>query len=421
MTGTFKNLALATVLLSFSISAHAAETNAVPPTDTPAQAGDRCADINKLAAAADENSARQLAGLINDSDPAVQACAMRAAAVSKNTFAADALLQNVKEYTDSVNGRGLYEENLKARLKAIKSIWTLGEIGDARAIQKVLSFFGDSDAVIKINMVVGAGKAKSKEADAFLYKVAGAATESNEVRAAAYEMLDERGLAVPTAQLSSVNSMEIGDIIYTGGVFGIPQGWIGDLEIGHAGLFGGVAVKNGRIVAVVYDCVPDNFKPYGGVRKIYSFKYFTHENMYPFFGNRVSAVRPTAAQRKLIIQAAVAKLGHHYSDTHISQKGPDVFDCVGYTEYAYEAAGLNPTPDDQETGWGWPLTPAEQFASTVSNTHIRQARQRLPSLNTAEAPSQSIITGNFGSLSGLLGSGTLEIPAAPAVTPAPVN
>jgi hypothetical protein len=69
-------------------------------------------------------------------------------------------------------------------------------------------------------------------------------------------------------------------------------------------------------------------------------------------------------------------MGHHYSDTHFSQKGPADFDCVGYTEAAYEAAGLNPTPDEYETGWGWPLTPSEQFDFTVSN--VRRGAPALP-------------------------------------------
>ncbi|HMV69759.1 MAG TPA: thrombospondin type 3 repeat-containing protein, partial [Myxococcota bacterium] len=47
---------------------------------------------------------------------------------------------------------------------------------------------------------------------------------------------DRRG---PAPDLSAKNGMEKGDIIFTGGVFGIPQDWIGDLPIGHVGLYGG--------------------------------------------------------------------------------------------------------------------------------------------------------------------------------------
>jgi hypothetical protein len=420
MNGTFRNITLTAVLLSFSVSAYAsAETRNVLKAlnDPAAKAEDRCANIKALSANADEETAKTLADLVNDSDPAVQDCAIRAAGESKNAFAAAALLDNVKSYSEQSRGRGAYENNLKARLKAIKSIWSLGEIGDPAVMKKLLGFFNDSDTVIKINMAVSAGKTRSKDAETFLYKVAGATGESNEVRAAAYEMLEERRAPAPAPVLSYANTMEVGDLIYTGGIFGIPQGWIGDLQIGHAGIYGGTEVKDGKIVVVLYDCVPDNFKPYGGVRKIYSFKYFTHENRYPFFGNRVSKVKPTQAQRGLIIAAAVAKLGHHYSDSHFTQKGPEDFDCVGYTEYAYEAAGLNPTPNDQETGWGWPLTPAEQFAATVSNTHSVPAMSAVPAPKTAAAPDEGIITGNFGSLAAFLGEKGPEVPAAPAAAP----
>jgi hypothetical protein len=42
--------------------------------------------------------------------------------------------------------------------------------------------------------------------------------------------------------------------------------------------------------------------------------------------------------------------------------GPEYWeaDCVGFTEHCYEYAGGNPTPDEFETGAGWPLTPREQ-------------------------------------------------------------
>lgn len=425
MNGNFRNLALTAALLSFSVSAYAsADTKAILRSlnDPAAKAGDRCAGIQALSANSDEETARTLAGLMNDSDPEVQDCAIRAAGESKNAFAAEALLENVRVYNEESRGRGAYETNLKARLKAIKSIWSIGEIGDPKVMKKVLSFFDGSDDVVKINMAVSAGKTKAGETERFLYKLAGSSAESNQVRAAAYEMLEERRAPAPAPELSSFDSMEKGDLIYTGGVFGIPQGWIGDLQIGHVGIYGGTEVKNGRIVVVIYDCVPDNFKPYGGVRRIYSFKYFTHENMYPFFGNRVSKVKPTPAQRGLIIKAAIAKLGHHYSDLHIYQKGPEIFDCVGYGEYAYEAAGLNPTPDDQETGLGWPLTPAEQFAATVSNTHNVPEVPATPAPKAAGAPARSIITGNFGALSSFLGSEALEVPAAPAdAAPVPAN
>ncbi|MEW5950873.1 MAG: hypothetical protein GX447_05225 [Elusimicrobia bacterium] len=165
----------------------------------------------------------------------------------------------------------------------------------------------------------------------------------------------------------SAFSLEKADIIYTGGWFGLPYNLIGDLPLGHVGIFAGTELKDGKIKAVIIDCVPDYFKP-GGIRKV-SWKHFTHNFSYPYYGNRTTPQKPTQAQREAIVSMANSMLKPKaYSFTHESQKGPNKFDCVGFTEYLYEKVGLNPTPDDQDSGWGWPLTPSEQFYATVANT-----------------------------------------------------
>ncbi|GAB4031477.1 MAG: hypothetical protein Fur0012_08740 [Elusimicrobiota bacterium] len=162
-------------------------------------------------------------------------------------------------------------------------------------------------------------------------------------------------------------SLEKADIIYTGGIFGIPYDWVGDLPLGHVGLFAGTEKKDGKIQAVIIDCVPDYFKP-GGIRKV-SWKHFTHDFRYPYYGNRTTSKKPTAEQRENMVKKAESMLKPRaYSFLHDSQKGPDKFDCVGFVEYIYEKVGLNPTPNDQETGLGWPLTPSEQFYATVANS-----------------------------------------------------
>jgi hypothetical protein len=60
-----------------------------------------------------------------------------------------------------------------------------------------------------------------------------------------------------------------------------------------------------------------------------------------------------------------------YDGNHLNQKGAWFsngsyweFDCVGYTERVYEDIGYNPTDNSYESGWGWPLTPAEQRNSS---------------------------------------------------------
>lgn len=58
--------------------------------------------------------------------------------------------------------------------------------------------------------------------------------------------------------------------------------------------------------------------------------------------------------------------GVTYDYLHLFQKGKRLeeggflFDCVGFTEHIWESFGYNPTPDDYEKAWGWPLTVREQ-------------------------------------------------------------
>jgi hypothetical protein len=91
--------------------------------------------------------------------------------------------------------------------------------------------------------------------------------------------------------------------------------------------------------------------------------------------------------------------GLRYSTTHFKQKGPYEYDCVGYAEYLYEQAGLNPTEDKRETGPGWPLTPWEQFEATNSN--IQSGPQHAP---PAKAPDAAVPAGAAATLkNGLFG------------------
>ena len=165
--------------------------------------------------------------------------------------------------------------------------------------------------------------------------------------------------------------MEKGDLIFTGGIVGTISGWVSpDMPVGHSGIFAGTEVKDGRLRVVLADCVPNSFKP-GGVRNIYAWHKFTRNYEFPFYGNRTSKARPTAAQREAIVKRALAMggLGLKYK---LFQKGPAEYDCVNYTEFLYESAGLNPTPDSYESGAGWPFTPWEQFEAT------RPGRPPLP-------------------------------------------
>lgn len=286
--------------------------------------------------------------------------------------AVDELLNNIEAYREGPESaaKGAFENSLKARLRAIESIWALGELGDPRLMSRLQKFYADSDDVLKMNLIISMGKLeRTAKAGPFLRAVAADPAEAEVVRAVAFEALDLAGtpVSIPGLERSRRVGIEKADLIYTGGIVGTVSGWFSpDLPIGHSGIFAGTEAKGGRINVVITDCVPNNFKP-GGVRNIYSFYNFTHQYKFPFYGFRSTLPRPTAAQRDLIVARGLelGKKGLRYNDTHFTQKGPVEFDCVGYTEFLYESAGLNPTPNSYETGAGWPLTPWEQFITVV--------------------------------------------------------
>ena len=385
MNGTIKNLALISALFCFTAQAYANGT-------VPADSQPKSETTLLMEQALDQGGSAET----------------REAAVEE-------LLANIENYQSAGSAnKGPYEDNLKARLKAIDSIWSLGQIGDPRLMAKLTKFYSQSDDVLKINLLISMGKLKSNtKAGPYLFDIAADARETEVVRAAAFEMLEKIGYpsTVINLQRSAKVGIEKADLIYTGGITGTISGWFSpDLPIGHAGLFVGTEVKDGKIKVVIADCVPDNFKP-GGVRNIDSWSNFTHHFMYPYYGNRTTARKPTAAQRERIAQLGIAmgKKGLHYSDTHFSQKGPKDFDCVGYTEYLYEAVGLNPTENSYETGTGWPLTPWEQFIAVKPYAAAAPSAIIVPSQNIV-MPSQAIITNGFNALGGAFGTIGLRAP-----------
>lgn len=356
-----KNLGLA-VFLSITVSHYA-----FAGTDS---AANRCSEIAALAASDGDAAGKTLAGLLSDPDEAVRACAalaLRGAGEDKNAAASAALLSVVEAYSAARGNKGAFEDSLKARLKAIDSVWALGEIGDPRLMPRLAEFYAGADDVLKINLIVSMGKLKSgvKTGGPYLSAIAADTREAEVVRAAAYEMLEHIDYPAPAAALASPRhvGMEKGDLIFTGGIVGTISGWVSpDMPVGHSGIFAGTEIKDGRLRVVLADCVPNYFKP-GGVRDIYAWHKFTRNYEFPFYGNRTSKVRPTAAQREFIVKKAMVMggLGLKYK---LFQKGPTEYDCVNYTEFLYESAGLNPTPDSYESGAGWPFTPWEQFEAT---------------------------------------------------------
>lgn len=427
MNGRIINLTLFAALFLASSTARAAEGrpgNIADALDPAAGADVRCAAITALAEGGGEAS-RDLAALVSDPDADVRACALRAASGSGNEFAVEALLATVETYQASGSNKGAYEEKLKERLKAMDAIWALGELGNPALQSRLEKFYAQADTVQKVNLVISMGRLKKgANAGPYLYKIAADPKEAEVVRAAAFEMLDLLGLpAALPGLVRSEAGIDKADLIFTGGIVGTVSGWVSpDFPIGHAGVFAGTELKNGRINIVIADCVPNNFKP-GGVRNIYSWYNFTHQYNFPFYGNRTTPVKPTPAQRDRIVSLGLelGAKGIKYNDTHFTQKGPAEFDCVGYTEFLYESAGLNPTPAKLESGLGWPLTPFEQFAATRPSAPAHGPAP-LPGDGHNAVPGQAVLNSAFGALTGAFGMKgvqPLEIPAE--IRPVSVN
>lgn len=409
MSTTFKSLTLTAAFLSLSVSSNA--FGAAGPLKNLLAEADPDSSCSAIAAlgAGGEAAAKEMARLLNDPDPAVRACAIRAAGESKNEFAVEGLLSNIDNYQDARGNRGLYEDGIKARLKAIDSIWSLGEIGDPRLMDEFSKVYTEADDVIKINLIVGMGKLKKNEkAGPYIYKIAADVKETEVVRAAAYEMLEHLGSPAPAASRSESVGMEKGDLIYTGGIVGTVSGWVSpDMPVGHSGIFAGTEIKDGRLRVVIADCVPNFFKP-GGVRNIYAWHSFTRQYEFPFYGNRTSKSKPTAAQREQIVKLGLAmgKLGLKYK---LFKKGPVEYDCVNYTEFLYEKAGVNPTDNSYESGAGWPFTPWEQFEATRPNAPV-PGPVSLSGSGKSIAPDQGIVVRGFGSLAGAFGMQAAQVP-----------
>lgn len=378
--------------------------------------GYRCSVIEILGSATDDSVRRELAASATDADPGVRVCAARQMGLQKNEHAVPLLVANIESYLGGSGNKGAYEDDFRSRMSALNAVWALGEISGTKVLSELQRLYSSSDEVFKMNIAFSAGKQTSGKASTFLRAIAGSADETEIVRSAAFEMLERLGRAggISTAPSSARSAVKKADLLFTGGIVGTVSDWFSDmLPIGHAGIYGGTKVEDGRILPVIYDCVPNTFTP-GGVRTVGWYNY-THHLKFPVYAVRTSKRAPTERQRDMIIRAARSVQGIEYSDTHLSQKGPDAFDCVGYTEYAYERAGINVTPDNYETGWGWPLTPAEQYDFSV-NVRIPAPGTWVELPSGIVAPQPGIITGSFGALNSAFGSGSaVELPDVPGI------
>lgn len=221
--------------------------------------------------------------------------------------------------------------------------------------RKAAGFSGQEGNIRLIDAVWALGEAGGAEAAWALQKAAPAADRTVRLNiAAALEKIGGRGgqrwQGGPEA---AAGHLEPGDILFRKGYFGVLNSVIGAQTVGHVGIYAGV--EDGEHMVI------EGWLP---VRKV-PLKVFVGN--WPFYGNYTTLPGPSTAQRAAVVDYARAQLGRGYDMAHTVQKGPEKFDCVGLAEAAYEAAGLNPTPDEFETGWGWPLTPTEQYEHTVPN------------------------------------------------------
>ena len=201
------------------------------------------------------------------------------------------------------------------KFDTIDAIWALGEVGDGNTAKYLEQMQKNADSTEKVNIAAALNKLKAD-----------------------------------TLSVIPVDGIKTGDILFRKGYFGMLNSAIGVKQVGHAGVV--VGEENGELMVV------EGWAP---VKKT-NFIGFVKD--WPYYGNRTTSPAPNAEQRKKIADYAIAQLGKPYSMSHIHQKGPEKFDCVGLAEAAYEHVGLNPTPDSFEFGLGWPLTPMEQYEHT---------------------------------------------------------
>ncbi|MCK4935330.1 MAG: HEAT repeat domain-containing protein [Elusimicrobiales bacterium] len=215
------------------------------------------------------------------------------------------------------------------RLALINAIWALGELGNSASVKTIIKAFPSADQTMRLNMMAALGKIKSPQASKELNKI----------------MIDGGN--------EEMSFIEAGDIVFRKGYFGLLNPIVKAQSVGHVAVY--VGMENGEPMVI---------EAWTSMRKASLRKYIGN---WPFYGNYTTYPKPTMEQRNKIVDYATAQLGKPFSILHLSQKGSEKFDCVGLAEAAYEAAGLNPTPDELEIGWGWPLTPTEQYENVFPN------------------------------------------------------
>ena len=150
----------------------------------------RCALIDALSSSQNATISEKMNEHVNSKNDAIKLCASKSASQNNSEATIDALFANIEGYRMNSLNKGPYEENLKAKLSAIDSIWSLGEIGNPIIIKRLNKPYTTSDEVLKVNIVISIGKTKTAKAIKILKDLANSPKEADIVRATAWEMID---------------------------------------------------------------------------------------------------------------------------------------------------------------------------------------------------------------------------------------
>jgi len=150
----------------------------------------RCGLIEILSDSDSDYARKSINSVFKEDDYELKKCTAKIVGRTKNEYVIENLFNNIEDYLFN-SYKGIAEQNLKQRIAAIDSIWALGEIGDPKVMSKLEKFYNMSDEVIRINIIFSIGKLKSKKALIYLDKIAENEKESDAVRSAAFEMIEE--------------------------------------------------------------------------------------------------------------------------------------------------------------------------------------------------------------------------------------
>lgn len=148
-----------------------------------------CALASAVSASKQDKAYLKAAQLLADAKGELEICLSKTAGDTKNPYAYKYLESNIEEFIYGSDKSG--EKDLKKKIAAINSIWSLGEIGSPKVMEKLEQYYNGSDEVLRINIIFSMGKLKEKKGLPYLKKIATNTLENEAVRSAAYEMIDE--------------------------------------------------------------------------------------------------------------------------------------------------------------------------------------------------------------------------------------